>query len=100
MAAVAMAGILAPKAGIMEESGAILSYGSDFVLGFGQTDRPAPSPWPDFKPRRAFSVRYEWIAYRDTMSESSPRSVAPPLFPPLTVASWAALEAAAEPALR
>lgn len=54
----------------MEESGAIFSCGSDFVLGFGQPDRRAPSPWPDFRPRRAFSARYEWIAYLDTMSTS------------------------------
>jgi hypothetical protein len=54
----------------MEESGGILSYGSDLVLGLGRTERLAPQPWPDFKPRRALSARYEWIAYLDTMSTS------------------------------
>jgi len=54
----------------MEESGLILSGGVDLALEFGRAVPSAPSPWPDFAPRRALSARYEWIAYLDTMGTS------------------------------
>lgn len=54
----------------MEESGLILSGGADLALEFGRAVPSAPSPWPDFAPRRALSARYEWIAYLDTMGTS------------------------------
>lgn len=54
----------------MEESGLIFSGGADLALEFGRAVPPPPSPWPDFRPRRALSARYEWIAYLDTMGTS------------------------------
>jgi hypothetical protein len=54
----------------MEESGLILSGGADVAFELGRAVPSAPSPWPDFAPRRALSARYEWIAYLDTMGTS------------------------------
>jgi hypothetical protein len=54
----------------MEESGFIFSGGADVALEFGRAERSAPSPWPDYRPRRALCARYEWIAYLDTTGTS------------------------------